>query len=319
MAKNFPFGIPTSWYSLANSSELERSQVLSRKCLGRELVLFRTDAGEPAVLEAYCPHLGAHLGHGGAVEGEGIRCPFHAWRFGVDGVCQAVPYAKKIPPKAVAHAYPVVERNGFLWAWFDPAGRAPWFEVPELPQVADPEWFESSRVTWTIRTQIQEMGENGSDSAHFPTVHGATALPEAEYSGEGAYRRSIQRAPIKTSKGAALSIIDVHNHGMGFGYTHFTGLTETISMNLQTPIDEDNCEFTVVFLQPESTRGSGIAKAICLDLEKQVNEDIPIWENKRHHERPVLCDGDGPISQYRDWCVQFYPERAQPSSAQGAG
>jgi hypothetical protein len=41
---------------------------------------------------------------------------------------------------------------------------------------------------------------------------------------------------------------------------------------------------------------------------RQTNEDIPIWENKVHHARPVLCDGDGPIANYRRWCRQFYSE-----------
>ena len=31
--------------------------------------------------------LGAHLGHGGKVEGGCVRCPFHAWRFDEEGRC----------------------------------------------------------------------------------------------------------------------------------------------------------------------------------------------------------------------------------------
>jgi hypothetical protein len=43
---------------------------------------------------------------------------------------------------------------------------------------------------------------------------------------------------------------------------------------------------------------------------KQLNEDIPIWENKRYLERPLLCDGDGPIAEFRRWCLQFYSPQA---------
>ena len=46
------------------------------------------------------------------------------------------------------------------------------------------------------------------------------------------------------------------------------------------------------------------------DIEKQMREDTPIWENKVYHERPLLCDGDGPIAQYRRWARQFYSEEA---------
>ena len=37
-----------------------------------------------------------------------------------------------------------------------------------------------------------------------------------------------------------------------------------------------------------------------------VQQDIPIWENKIYRERPVLCDGDGPIAEFRKWAQNFY-------------
>ena len=40
----------------------------------------------------------------------------------------------------------------------------------------------------------------------------------------------------------------------------------------------------------------------------QFTKDIPIWENKRYRATPLLCDGDGPIGEFRRWCLQFYPE-----------
>ena len=29
-------------------------------------------------------------------------------------------------------------------------------------------------------------------------------------------------------------------------------------------------------------------------------------KNKRYWDKPVLCDGDGPIAQIRSWVQQFY-------------
>src|SRR5689334_23634300 len=46
-------------------------------------------------LPIYCPHLGAHLGIGGTVVGDSIKCPFHAWRFGGDGACVDVPRSEE--------------------------------------------------------------------------------------------------------------------------------------------------------------------------------------------------------------------------------
>jgi hypothetical protein len=42
------------------------------------------------------------------------------------------------------------------------------------------------------------------------------------------------------------------------------------------------------------------------EIVHQVEQDLPIWENKVYLESPVLCDGDGPIAKYRKWFQQFY-------------
>ena len=55
---------------------------------------------------------------------------------------------------------------------------------------------------------------------------------------------------------------------------------------------------------PEATQGLG--GAFVREISRQFDEDRPIWEQKVHWERPVLCDGDGPIGQLRRWARQFY-------------
>jgi phenylpropionate dioxygenase-like ring-hydroxylating dioxygenase large terminal subunit len=61
---------------------------------GLNLVVWRGVSGKSYVADAYCPHLGAHLGVGGEVAGECIKCPFHGWAFeGKDGKCVDIPYS----------------------------------------------------------------------------------------------------------------------------------------------------------------------------------------------------------------------------------
>jgi phenylpropionate dioxygenase-like ring-hydroxylating dioxygenase large terminal subunit len=65
--------------------------------LGLELVVFRgADSGAVSVLDAYCPHLGAHMGVGGQVVGDCMECPFHKWQFAT-GACAA---AHAVAPRA---------------------------------------------------------------------------------------------------------------------------------------------------------------------------------------------------------------------------
>ena len=123
MTSRFPFtSYPKGWFTVCWSGELKPGEVQPLRYFGKDLVLFRTEAGEPKVLDAHCPHLGAHLGHGGVVDGENIRCPFHAWEFDGDGACAKIPYAEKIPPRAKLGCWPIVEKNGVVMVWHDPDG-----------------------------------------------------------------------------------------------------------------------------------------------------------------------------------------------------
>jgi hypothetical protein len=67
----YPFTpYPDGWYLLCESASVALEQVVPLRYFGRDLVLFRTDGGHAVVADAYCPHMRAHLGYGGMVEGE---------------------------------------------------------------------------------------------------------------------------------------------------------------------------------------------------------------------------------------------------------
>ncbi len=116
------------WHLVLFSSELGVGEVKSLHYFGRELVAWRGESGKVAVLDAYCPHLGAHLGSdGGRIEGDTVACPFHGWRFDSEGHCVEIPYAQKIPERArdALGAWPVKETNGFIAIWHDPEDNPP--------------------------------------------------------------------------------------------------------------------------------------------------------------------------------------------------
>ena len=92
----------------------------------------RTEAGEVAALDAYCPHLGAHMGYGGRVEGGTLRCPFHGFEFDKTGECVGTPYGTLPSPKCIVPSWPVHEVNGFILAYHHPDGESPAWRVPDL-------------------------------------------------------------------------------------------------------------------------------------------------------------------------------------------
>ena len=114
MSKRSPFPIPFGWFQVAWADELKPGQVVPLQYFGRHLALWRDEQGAPHVNDAFCPHLGAHFGHGGTVHGEELVCPFHGWRFDAEGNNTLIPYSERTNRKACVRAYPTVERNG-LW------------------------------------------------------------------------------------------------------------------------------------------------------------------------------------------------------------
>ncbi len=312
--------IPFGWFAVGYVSDLAPGDVQSLHYFGRDLVLFRNEQGVAGLLDAYCPHMGAHLGHGGRVEGDSIRCPFHAWAFRPDGFCSAIPYAKAFPPRArrepLAGSYPVVERAGVIWAWYHPEGMAPTFDVIDYPEFGNPAYAEPVRRQWRFASNPQEIAENGVDVAHFAYVHSMDAVPEGETFYEGVRRRSAARGhrtiplPSGEVRQVPYSVETVQN-GAGQKFTRLTGLVQLSLQVLATPIEADDVDLRFCFTHPKVEPGSREERAINEAIantcgQRGVEGDIPIWNHKIHRAQPFLCDGDGPILRFRRYFEQFY-------------
>jgi 3-ketosteroid 9alpha-monooxygenase subunit A len=309
-APRFPFPVPSGWFPVAFSDEITPGAVRALRVFGRDLVAWRGEDGAAHVFSAYCPHLGAHLGHGGRVEAGGLRCPFHAWLWEGSGRCAEVPYARKVPPKARIRAWPVDERANLLLVWHDAAAAPPRFALPDLPELASREWTEPERREWIVRSCPQEMAENTVDGAHFRYVHGAHAVAETEsVEARGPLLRVVSRNRVGTPRGEQEGRIEIAAYGLGFGTTRFSGVADLLLVTAGTPIDEEHVHMRLQFSVrrlPDSDATRGLGRAFLAEIERQFTQDIPIWEHKAYLPRPILCDGDGPIATLRRWARQFY-------------
>ena len=155
------FTYPRGWFMIARADELG-ARPLALRYFGQDFVLYRGESGRPYLVEAYCPHAGAHLAvnstsyivrDGEQVSGESIRCPFHGWRFGPDGVCDEIPYGPCTIPKAARlKTWPVEERAGIVWMWHDPEGGEPDVALPPFA-----EW-DMGGQGW-VRWQLDDFGQ----------------------------------------------------------------------------------------------------------------------------------------------------------------
>lgn len=306
-------GYPRGWFVVAFADELPVGGIQKVKAFGEVFVLYRGEDGVARAVDAYCPHLGGGLAKGKVVDNS-IECPFHAWRFGPDGKCNHIPYASNIPPKAVIGTRRIQETNGIVFLWNDPQGGEPDFEIPAMPECSDPAWTSWAYAKLEIPTHPHELVENVVDIGHFSPVHRTQVEKfENEFRGHLAIQRNEGMA-YPLGGGKDRYAIEATYHGPGFQLSKWDGFLEARLINANTMIDKDNMtlRFGVMLKKGKDARQTEAFQRQYIDnLSKGFQEDVDIWLEKRFVEKPILCDGDGPIMRLRKWYAQFYTPREQ--------
>lgn len=140
------------------------------KLLSERLLAFRDTQGRYGLIDEFCAHRGVSLWFGRNEE-NGLRCPYHGWKYDHTGQCVEVPsepeesgFCRKIKLKS----YPLVERGGVLWTYMGPPEKQPPLPEWEFALVPSGHSFVSKRLqecNW-----LQAM-EGGIDSSHVSFLH----------------------------------------------------------------------------------------------------------------------------------------------------
>ena len=165
-----------AWYVASMADDLGQSLVPRTLC-EEPVVLFRGSDGTPSALADRCCHRHLPLSMG-KLMGDRLQCGYHGLEFDTTGACVAVPGQSTIPPGAAVKAYPVVERDRFVWIWMgDPALADP-TTIPDYHWNSDPDWPAvggSAEVNCHYMLSI----DNLLDLTHLPYVHASTLGAEA--------------------------------------------------------------------------------------------------------------------------------------------
>src|SRR3974390_1759735 len=140
------------------------------KLLSERMVAFRDSQGQLGLIDEFCAHRGVSLWFG-RNEQDGLRCPYHGWKYDHTGQCIEVPsepvesgFCNKIKLKS----YPLVERGGILWTYMGPPDEQPPLPEWDFITVPQDQRFTSKRLqecNW-----LQAL-EGGIDSAHVSFLH----------------------------------------------------------------------------------------------------------------------------------------------------
>jgi len=316
---------------IAPSDAVGTGTPLSLRFFGRELVLFRGES-RLVLLDAICPHMGTHMGKNSAsyvvqdniwIDGDAIRCPYHAWRFGPDGRCNHIPYhSGAIPEKAHIRSWPVAESMGLIFMWHDPEGGEPDYDVPYLAEWNDPAW-----VRWelddlaTLPTHPVEVLDNMADVRHFDALHGTRiAYYRAEWDRHryfqhmGSGDRTLAREGI---------VLEAHSNyeGPGVLVSRQDGAEYVIQFICHTPVEDGVIHLWHGVLY----RGAGavataeeVAHARTVQVMKRnaFTQDFEIWANKDPAVQILMLQSDGPFHKGRIWYSQFYSPRSEAAALQ---
>lgn len=324
-----PHTFPRGWFMVADATKVGR-QPLSVRFFGQDLVIYRGESGRVVMLDAYCPHMGAHLGRNSTsyviqdrqqVEGDSIRCPYHAWRFGPNGVCDNIPYFDGPPPaSARIRSWQVEERYGAVWTWHDVEGGAPDYDLPALAEWDDPSW-----VRWELDDlgmlpcHSQEIIDNMADVAHLGPTHGA---PAEYFRNEisGVNLRQLQGGRHRSLEAGHMLETDTMYTGPGVLFSHFVG-ANSIMFITHTPVDDGSVHSWHGLLvkapnTPPTEADVAAARMYQENSRLAFAQDFEIWTHKRPCLQVLQVPTDGPYAKVRGWYKQFYHPRAMAAELQ---
>jgi len=313
------------WYVIAETKEIKKGEILSRTFANQQVIIYQTESGKVVVMDAYCKHMGAHLGHGGRIKGEVVECPFHGFCFNAAGVCTQTGYDSKPSARLKTYSWPVKVTGGLVFCYYHPKRAEPEWQIEDLEEEG---WTDFKIHTWKLKSNVVEIAENSVDIGHFYWVH--------KYEEPYIIKELERIGPIlkasygmrRKGKFGRVKYVDTKFHifqqGLGIAVVN----TEVSPLDINTkhlvmasPIDEENIYLRIgaavktiekphkvhplAVLLPKKILTRIIHQQVFKGYIHDVYQDFDIWRNKKYVHPPLLAKGDGPIIQYREWAAQF--------------
>ena len=338
MAKATEYGLgpntfPRGWFVVAESREIDVSPI-GVTFFDRDFVIYRGESGNPVMLDAYCKHMGTHLGKntsamlivadvgGKRIEGDAIRCPYHGWRYNSEGHVDDIPYHDGPCPKSASiRSYPVVDNMGCIMMWFDEQGNDPLYPPPYLQQ-----WDEAGWVHWNLDhlpeldIHPQEVLDNMADNRHLGPTHGA---PCEYFENEIKDHVLIQRqgGPMTLYGGVMLYTTTWYTGPGVLLSKQVWGDTTQFEMIANTPVSDGRikaCHGCLVKAQSETITEDdrNMARQVQAGALEAFSKDFEIWQHKAPALRPMAMKTEGPFLNNRKWYGAFYGDAGSELTGQ---
>jgi phenylpropionate dioxygenase-like ring-hydroxylating dioxygenase large terminal subunit len=270
--------------------------------------------------------MGAHLGYGGHVEGDCIRCPYHGWLYDSDGANIEVPYSDEGSTGVRLSSWPTAEADGIVMMWYDPHGQSPSVEPPvSFARSAHTTWgLERSAKLWpAVEMTPQAAADNVCDAAHFTHIHGSYEPPVLkEYQDndtwffsnyEVGFGGGVEKT-FATPDGPVAGSIRTEAFGVGLMWNRMSGVDDVISTLGVTPINETTSDVRVsIWVPTVRANGDPLSEEICTawirSQHTQVEADLLIWRNQTYVDRPpfLRAEAEG-MKAFRAYSARWYSQ-----------
>ncbi len=337
--RGYPPPYPEGWYVVARAEDIGRKPIQVRVA-GNDMVVFRGAENRVHAISSWCPHMGANLAKGCVEDGQ-LVCPFHRWRLDGDGqVTQARPGDRFNPNRRVA-SWAVDDVHGWVAIFHrhGEIGRSsapkPPYQIQRVPEIDSGELIlRGEHDEGVVNMHLIEFAENSVDEAHFETIHGRMLIPWTNIAVPGC---AIKHVPSWHTDPAephvawfrdeasliirgrhlpetgATALIRIDGPG---GFVRFdfdlNGRGRVVMMHSHTPIGPLSQHVRFKWWS-EKRVPKLLASYVVGEWVTQWRQDVPIWEDKIYHERPMLTESDGPVARLRKWYSQFYPSGSSPA------
>jgi 3-ketosteroid 9alpha-monooxygenase subunit A len=331
-AGDLPDRFARGWHCLGLAADFADGRPHSVEAFGTKLVVWQGQDGGLRALDAYCRHMGGDLSQG-VVVGDTVACPFHSWRWGGDGRCQDIPYARRVPPRARTRTWPVLQQDDQLLVWHDPEGNPP---DPELAIPRIDGWDDGHWTPWVWKSvpvhhsPCRDIVDNMVDMAHFFYVHkGLPTYFKNVFEGPRAIQYYAGTSWEEAASGTALDIgqyegqtvkSEATYHGPAYledklWNTYGDVTVKSLLITSHYPVTPTSfvLQYGITVRKQahlDDSQNARMATMAMRTIEPGFLQDVEIWKNKTRIANPLLCDEDGPVYQLRRWYEQFYVDVA---------
>ena len=311
--------------------------------LGQPLVITRL-GGEVCVFPDLCVHRGSALSLG-TIEGNQLRCAYHGWTYGPDGVCTSIParFGMNVPSRARLTRYLAVEKSGMIWVCLDgtPGAKHP---VPEFPELDDPAFRAVPAPIYDWDCHFARRVENYCDFAHFAWVHDGLLgdhnnpeVPDHDVWREGTELR-VTIAMQEPKNNPRNQVLDTTAQGIVTHKEYRMFVPNAVWLKHRMTDKENYVLFMAVCpIGPKRTRTfTFLTRNYDFDSADQkyvdyntlvIEQDKPIVESQRPEELPVdlsaelhVRGADRVSVEYRKWLIEIARANGwQGPRAAGAG